>query len=258
LRSHARALCRDHSAADDLVQETILRALAAEAQWQVDTALRPWLFTIQRHAFFAALRRRRREARHAAEAAAPSPSRQPDTLALRDLAAATDLRFVALRYFNVAGSDPQGRIGQSTRKATLLVKVACEASVGKRTHVSVYGSDYDTPDGTGVRDYIHVADLARAHLHAVDYLRQGGGSEVLNCGYGHGYSVRDVLRSVERVSGKPLVVREEPRRAGDPPSLVAQADRIRQVLGWTPALDDLDGIVASSLRWEEKLASSPW
>lgn len=177
---------------------------------------------------------------------------------LRDLAAATDLRFVALRYFNVAGSDPQGRIGQSTRKATLLVKVACEASVGRRTHVSVYGSDYDTPDGTGVRDYIHVADLARAHLHAVDYLRQGGTSEVLNCGYGHGYSVRDVLRSVERVSGKPLVVREEPRRAGDPPSLVAQADRIRQVLGWTPALDDLDGIVASSLRWEEKLASSPW
>ena len=177
---------------------------------------------------------------------------------LRDLAAATDLRFVALRYFNVAGSDPQGRIGQSTRKATLLVKVACEASVGKRTHVSVYGSDYDTPDGTGVRDYIHVADLARAHLHAVDYLRQGGRSEVLNCGYGHGYSVRDVLRSVERVSGKPLVVREEPRRAGDPPSLVAQADRIRQVLGWTPALDDLDGIVASSLRWEEKLATSPW
>ena len=177
---------------------------------------------------------------------------------LRDLAAATDLRFVALRYFNVAGSDPLGRIGQSTRKATLLVKVACEASVGRRTHVSVYGSDYDTPDGTGVRDYIHVADLARAHLHAVDYLRQGGTSEVLNCGYGHGYSVRDVLRSVERVSGKPLVVREEPRRAGDPPSLVAQADRIRQVLGWTPALDDLDGIVASSLRWEEKLASSPW
>ena len=177
---------------------------------------------------------------------------------LRDLAAATDLRFVALRYFNVAGSDPLGRIGQSTRKATLLVKVACEASVGRRTHVSVYGSDYDTPDGTGVRDYIHVADLARAHLHAVDYLRQGGRSEVLNCGYGHGYSVRDVLRSVERVSGKPLVVREEPRRAGDPPSLVAQADRIRQVLGWTPALDDLDGIVASSLRWEEKLASSPW
>ena len=177
---------------------------------------------------------------------------------LRDLAAATDLRFVALRYFNVAGSDPQGRIGQSTRKATLLVKVACEASVGRRTHVSVYGSDYDTPDGTGVRDYIHVADLARAHLHAVDYLRQGGASEVLNCGYGHGYSVRDVLRSVERVSGKPLVVREEPRRAGDPPSLVAQADRIRQVLGWTPALDDLDGIVASSLRWEEKLATSPW
>ncbi|MFM1885043.1 MAG: hypothetical protein RL026_200 [Pseudomonadota bacterium] len=177
---------------------------------------------------------------------------------LRDLSAATDLRHVVLRYFNVAGSDPEGRIGQSTRKATLLVKVACEASVGRRSHVSVFGTDYPTRDGTGVRDYIHVSDLAAAHLHAVDYLREGGRSELLNCGYGHGYSVREVLDSVQRVGGVPLVVREEPRRAGDPPELVAKADRIRSVLGWQPRLDDLDGIVASSLRWERKLAAAPW
>jgi UDP-glucose 4-epimerase len=177
---------------------------------------------------------------------------------LRDVSAASSLRFVVLRYFNVAGSDPQGRIGQSTRKATLLVKVACEASTGRRPHVSIYGTDYPTPDGTGVRDYIHVDDLARAHLDALDYLREGGKPVVLNCGYGHGYSVREVLQSVERVSGKPLVIREEPRRAGDPPTLVAKADRIRQVLGWKPALDDLDGIVRSSLHWEEKLAREPW
>ena len=177
---------------------------------------------------------------------------------LRDVAAATPMRFVALRYFNVAGSDPQGRIGQSTRKATLLIKVACEASVGKRQQVSIYGTDYDTVDGTGIRDYIHVDDLARAHLDAVDYLRDGGRSEVLNCGYGHGFSVREVLQSVERVSGRPLVIREEPRRAGDPPTLVARSEKIRRVLGWKPALDDLDLIVTHSLRWEEKLAREPW
>jgi UDP-glucose 4-epimerase len=168
------------------------------------------------------------------------------------------MRYVALRYFNVAGCDPQGRIGQSTRKATLLIKVACEASVGRRPQVLIYGTDYATPDGTGVRDYIHVDDLARAHLDAIDYLRGGGASEVLNCGYGHGYSVREVLRSVERVSGRPLVIREEPRRAGDPPSLVAQSARIRQVLGWSPRLDDLDTIVTHALRWEEKLMREPW
>ena len=177
---------------------------------------------------------------------------------LRDVAAATSLRYVALRYFNVAGSDPQGRIGQSTRKATLLTKVACEAAVGKRPHVSIYGTDYDTPDGTGLRDYIHVDDLARAHLDAVDYLRAGGSSEVMNCGYGHGFSVRDVLRAVERVSGRPLVIREEARRAGDPPQLIADASKIRRVLGWTPRLDDLDQIVTHALRWEEKLARDPW
>jgi UDP-glucose 4-epimerase len=177
---------------------------------------------------------------------------------LRDLGAASDLRYVVLRYFNVAGSDPEARIGQSTRKATLLVKVACEASVGKRESVSIFGEDYATPDGTGVRDYIHVHDLARAHLLALDYLADGGKSETLNCGYGHGYSVREVLRSVERVSGRPLRIQQLPRRAGDPPSLVAQSDRIRAVLGWKPRLDDLDGIVASSLRWEEKLQRQPW
>jgi UDP-glucose 4-epimerase len=177
---------------------------------------------------------------------------------LRDLAAASDLRYVSLRYFNVAGSDPQGRVGQSTRNATLLVKVACEAAVGKRPFVSIYGTDYPTPDGTGVRDYIHVDDLAVAHVRALDYLRAGGTSTVLNCGYGHGFSVREVLASVERVSRRKLVIKEEPRRAGDPPMLVARADRVRSLLGWEPRLDDLDTIVRTSLAWEEKLLREPW
>ena len=177
---------------------------------------------------------------------------------MRDLAAVTDFRYVSLRYFNVAGSDPECRIGQATAHATLLIKVACEAIVGKRTHVSIYGTDYPTADGTGVRDYIHVDDLARAHLDALDYLRRGAASTVLNCGYGHGYSVREVLESVQRVAGKALSIREEPRRAGDPPSLVAAAERIRSVLGWQPRLDDLDTIVRTALRWEEKLRAQPW
>ncbi|MDR2215386.1 MAG: UDP-glucose 4-epimerase GalE [Nevskiaceae bacterium] len=177
---------------------------------------------------------------------------------LRDVGAASRLRYTVLRYFNVAGSDPTGRIGQSTRNATLLLKVACEASVGRREGISVFGTDYPTPDGTGVRDYIHVEDLASAHLLAVDYLRGGGASQVLNCGYGHGYSVREVIRAVERVSGRPLRVIEQPRRAGDPPELIARCERIRQVLGWQPQFDDLDRIVASSLAWEEKLKHHPW
>ena len=146
---------------------------------------------------------------------------------LRDVAAVNPLRYVALRYFNVAGSHPEGRIGQATVGATLLTKVACEAMVGKRPHVAVFGSDYPTPDGTGVRDYLHVEDLAAAHLNALGYLRGGGKSVTLNVGYGHGYSVREVLRMVESVGGKPLVIREEARRAGDPAYLVARADRIR-------------------------------
>lgn len=177
---------------------------------------------------------------------------------LRDLAVATPLRYVVLRYFNVAGSDPGGRIGQSTREATLLVKVACEVVVGKRPYLSIFGTDYPTPDGTGVRDYIHVDDLAAAHLDALSYLREGGESTILNCGYGHGYSVREVIRSVERVSGQPLPVREEARREGDPPVLVARADRIRSTLGWTARLDDLDTIVRTSLDWERKLRNAPW
>lgn len=177
---------------------------------------------------------------------------------LRDVAAASSLRYVALRYFNVAGSDLAGRIGQATRGATLLVKVACEAAVGKRSSVCVFGTDYPTADGTGVRDYIHVEDIATAHVAALHYLRNGGTSTVLNAGYGHGYSVREVLASVERLSGKPLAVREEPRRPGDPPSLVARADRIRSVLGWQPSRDDLDTIVRSALQWEERLLREPW
>ena len=177
---------------------------------------------------------------------------------LRDVSAASSLRHVALRYFNVAGSDSQGRVGQATPKATLLVKVACEAVVGKRPHVSIFGTDYPTPDGTGVRDYIHVEDLATAHLNALDYLRGGGASTVLNVGYGHGYSVREVLQSVERVSGERLRVLEEPRRAGDPPALVARADRIRRELSWQPRLDDLDTIVRTALAWEKRLLREPW
>jgi len=177
---------------------------------------------------------------------------------LRDVAAVNPLRYVALRYFNVAGSDPSGRIGQATPGATLLTKVACEAMVGKRAHVSIFGIDYPTPDGTGVRDYLHVEDLASAHLRALDYLRAQGRSVTLNVGYGHGYSVREVLAMVERVGGKPLVIREEARRAGDPAYLVARAARIRTELGWQPRYDDLEAIVTSSLAWEQKLLREPW
>jgi UDP-glucose 4-epimerase len=177
---------------------------------------------------------------------------------LRDLCAVTAMRHVILRYFNVAGSDPDGRIGQSTRAATLLVKVACEAAVGKRPHLSVFGTDYPTPDGTGVRDYIHVTDLATAHLNALDHLRAGGGSLVANCGYGHGYSVRQVLDSVEKIAGLKLTIREEPRRAGDPPTLVAQCDKVRDVLKWQPRYDDIDTIVRNSLDWEKRLQREPW
>jgi UDP-glucose 4-epimerase len=177
---------------------------------------------------------------------------------LRDVAAVNPLRYVALRYFNVGGSHPGGKIGQATPGATLLTKVACEAMVGKRPHVSLFGTDYPTPDGTGVRDYLHVEDLASAHLNALQFLRGGGKSSTLNVGYGHGYSVREVLRMVETVGGKPLVVREEARRAGDPAYLVARADRIRSELGWTPRYDDLEAIVAHSLAWERKLLVEPW
>jgi UDP-glucose 4-epimerase len=178
---------------------------------------------------------------------------------LRDLAAAAPdkLRYVALRYFNVAGSDPGGRIGHSSPQATLLVKVAAQVAAGARDQLSIFGTDYPTPDGTGVRDYIHVEDLAAAHLKALDYLDAGGASTTLNCGYGHGYSVREVLQMVEKVAGKRLNVQEGPRRAGDPPSLVAHAQRIRDLLGWAPRFDNLETIVRSQLEWEFRLRREP-
>lgn len=176
---------------------------------------------------------------------------------LRDVAAASPMRYVALRYFNVAGADPGGRIGQSTPEATHLIKIACEHVVGRRERIAIFGTDYETPDGTCVRDYIHVEDLASAHLQALDYLRAGSASTTLNCGYGHGFSVRQVLDEVARVAGRPLVTVESPRRAGDPPILVAIADRIRETLSWNPRHQDLSGIVRSALAWEQRLLREP-
>jgi UDP-glucose 4-epimerase len=172
---------------------------------------------------------------------------------LRDTARASDLRYVALRYFNVAGADPQGRSGQSTPKATHLIKVASQAALGQRPYLEVFGTDYPTPDGTCIRDYIHVTDLVRAHLNALAYLRKGGESEVLNCGYGRGSSVLDVIGSVKRSSGKDFPVRLAERRRGDPAALVAGVKRIGKVLGWKPRYDDLDTIVDHAFSWERKL-----
>ncbi|MFO1417550.1 MAG: UDP-glucose 4-epimerase GalE [Methylotetracoccus sp.] len=195
----------------------------------------------------------------ASEDAMPAPinpygtSKWMSETMLRDLSAASPLRHVILRYFNVAGSDPEGRIGQCTRNATLLIKVAAEVALGKREKLSIYGTDYPTNDGTGVRDYIHVSDLADAHVQALRYLRDGGASATLNCGYGHGYSVRQVVQAVDTLIGQPIAVDEQPRRAGDPAELVAAVDRIRQVLGWTPRYDDLEFIVRTALDWEREL-----
>jgi UDP-glucose 4-epimerase len=172
---------------------------------------------------------------------------------LTDASAAYGLRSVALRYFNVAGADPAGRTGQSTRGATHLLKVAIEAATGQREHVAVFGTDYDTPDGTGIRDFIHVSDLARAHSAALDYLRGGGESLALNCGYGRGYSVLELLDAVQSVSGRTLDIRARARRAGDIPVMVAAADAIRARLGWEPRYDDLHMIVQHALAWERKL-----
>ena len=174
---------------------------------------------------------------------------------LRDFAATGVLRYVALRYFNVAGSDPEGRIGQRTPNATLLIKVAAEVALGKRPYLVIFGTDYPTPDGTGVRDYIHVEDLADAHLKALDYLREANPSVVLNCGYGHGASVREVVAAVNAVTGRELPISEQARRAGDPPILIADAQRISELLGWTPQYDDLDFIVRSSIEWERRVAN---
>lgn len=169
---------------------------------------------------------------------------------LRDAALAHDLHYVALRYFNVAGADPRGRSGQSTPNATHLIKVAAQAALGQRPYMEVFGTDYPTSDGTCVRDYIHVTDLIGAHLAALEYLRKGGDSAVLNCGYGRGFSVLEVIASVKRAAKRDFPVRMSPRRPGDPAALVAKADRIGEVLGWQPRHDDLDTIVGHALAWE--------
>ena len=174
---------------------------------------------------------------------------------LRDTAFAHGLRYVALRYFNVAGADPQARMGQRTPEATHLIKVACQAALGMRDAVSIFGTDYPTPDGTGIRDYIHVEDLASAHLAALSYLEGGGDSSTVNVGYGQGSSVREVIRVVKEIAGVDFKVVEAPRRPGDPASLVAKADRIRDLLGWQPRYDDLRTIVADAWRWEQRLVS---
>jgi UDP-glucose 4-epimerase len=174
---------------------------------------------------------------------------------LADAAAAHEFRYCALRYFNVAGADPAKRSGQSTPEATHLIKVACEAALGKRDSVTVFGNDYDTPDGTGVRDYIHVADLVAAHWLALGHLRGGGEGGPMNCGYGHGFSVLEVIERVKAVSGVDFDVKYADRRPGDSQSVIADPSRLRDTLGWQTALDDLDTIVGHALAWEKKLAA---
>ncbi len=172
---------------------------------------------------------------------------------LADASRAHDFNYVALRYFNVAGADPKGRSGQATPRATHLIKVACETALGMRTHMDVFGTDYPTEDGTCIRDYIHVKDLARAHMSALQHLRVGGSSEIFNCGYSRGYSVLQVIDAVKRASGQDFPVRLVPRRPGDPAAIVAASGKIRGQLGWVPEHDDLDTIVAQALRWEQRL-----
>ena len=173
---------------------------------------------------------------------------------LADAARAHDFRYVALRYFNVAGADPQGRTGQSTPRATHLIKTACETALGRRPRIDVFGTDYPTVDGTCIRDYIHVKDLARAHMAALKHLRAGGRSDVFNCGYGQGYSVLQVIDAVKRASGVNFEVKMSPRRPGDPASVVAAPAKIRRELGWEPQFANLDTIVAHALEWENRLA----
>ena len=174
--------------------------------------------------------------------------------ALADAARAHDLRYVALRYFNVAGADPGGRTGQSTPRATHLIKRACQVALNDSEELEIFGTDFPTPDGTGIRDYIHVADLVACHLLALDYLRDGGGCQVFNCGYGHGASVREVIAMVSRLAGKGLKVKCAGRRPGDPAQLVANSDRIRRELGWQPSHGTLEEIVSTALAWERRAA----
>ena len=173
---------------------------------------------------------------------------------LHDAARAHGLRFVVLRYFNVAGADPRLRTGQATPAATHLIKIACETAIARRPKMSVFGTDYPTPDGTCIRDYIHVTDLVKAHSAALAYLRSGGTSTTFNCGYGHGASVLEVIAAVRRACGRDFPVEMSGRRPGDPPSLVANVDRIRSKLPWRPQFQNLDTIVAHALAWEDQLA----
>ena len=175
---------------------------------------------------------------------------------LEDVSRAHDLRHMALRYFNVAGADPKGRTGQSTPKATHLIKRASQVALGQVPHLDIFGTDYPSPDGTGVRDYIHVSDLAEAHLLALDALSGGAASTSYNVGYGRGLSVREVIAGVERVTGKKLPVKESPRRPGDPPTLISDPSRIKRELGWKPSHEELDGIIRSALSWEKRLGGS--
>jgi UDP-glucose 4-epimerase len=180
---------------------------------------------------------------------------------LQDIAAASDLRIAVLRYFNVAGADRLGRSGQYSKVATHLIKRASQAAWGVLPHIDVFGDDYPTPDGTCVRDYIHVSDLARAHLAALDHLAENGESLTLNCGYGRGFSVTEVLDTTDKVAGnmlgiEPITRRSAPRRAGDPASLIANTSQIRSILGWQPEFDDLNVMVATALAWEQKLLAS--
>jgi UDP-glucose 4-epimerase len=194
------------------------------------------------------------------ETAAPAPispygtSKLMTEWMLRDASIAHGLQYVALRYFNVAGADPQGRSGQSTPRATHLIKVACQTALGQRNHMDVFGVDYDTPDGTCLRDYIHVSDLIAAHMDALAHLRRGGESGIFNCGYGKGFSVLEVIKAVEKAHGAPIEVNRVGRRPGDPAAIVAGAARVRDILGWQPRYDDLDVIVTSALAWERHLA----
>jgi UDP-glucose 4-epimerase len=172
---------------------------------------------------------------------------------IRDYAAASSLKYVILRYFNVAGAEIGGTLGQSGKKASHLIKVTCDAALGRRPYVGIFGTDFDTPDGTGIRDYIHVDDLARAHVDALTYLAAAGDSQILNCGYGQGYSVRQVIEKVKEVSGIDFTVIENERRAGDPACVIAGADRITQILGWKPRYNNLDIMIRTALAWEKKL-----
>jgi UDP-glucose 4-epimerase len=172
---------------------------------------------------------------------------------LEDISVAHEFSYVALRYFNVAGASSTGLIGQSTPNATHLLKIAAEVAAGKRAEMSIFGDDYSTPDGTCIRDYIHVDDLAHAHIDALKYLESNNQSQILNCGYGHGFSVREVLKTVEEITGEKLKVNISPRRDGDAVTLISKAQKIKNVLGWTPKYDNLSTIVKSAIEWEKKL-----